>query len=84
MRNISKFSALLPALLGLFSLFIGANLAMGNAAAQASGMSCKAICGISLLASNVFGESFGRLAGASLWAFVGTGLLYLAWRLVKR
>jgi len=47
---------------------------------QASGSSCKAICGLSLLFTEVLGDRAGMWVGGLLWLAVGLAFFGFGWR----
>jgi hypothetical protein len=71
-----KTSRLLAAfflLLGLASVVVGVRLWLGAPLPNGEG-TCKAMCGLTMLVTAVFGDGPGRLTGGTLW--VGAGLAF--------
>ena len=62
---------------------MGAQLWLGGTVPDGTG-TCRAVCGLTMLAVAALGETWGRLIGGSLW--VGAGLSFIlvgvaiAWR----
>jgi len=65
--------------LGIFALVVSANLLLGGAA-QSGGLSCKSICGLSLLVTQFLGASTGGLVGSLLWLLVGIVFTFVGYR----
>lgn len=72
-----------------FAITLGAvGILMGLAAflgwpVRASGSSCKAICGLSLLFTEVLGDRAGMWVGGLLWLAAGLAFFGFGWRLLK-
>lgn len=70
--------------LGAVGLFLGAQLWLGGPLPNGSG-TCKAVCGLTMLAAAAFGDASGRLVGEFL-LWVSAGLFFallggaVAWR----
>ncbi|MCL2162235.1 MAG: hypothetical protein FWH56_10195 [Betaproteobacteria bacterium] len=69
---------------GVFFIFIGVNYSTGNQQPwpNSSGR-CDAICGLTLLALQLFGETFARFFAFSLFTGIGLFLCFVGYR-VKR
>ena len=71
------------ALLAVSSLAGGASLIFNGTLSVATGLSCKAICGLALLVSEVLGLKAGTYAEGTLWLVVGTLLGLLGYRILR-
>ena len=69
------------ALLGLVGLVLALQLLLAGTGQLNTGVSCRAICGLTLLASLVGGEQVGAIVGSALWTIVGLVCLRFAWGL---
>jgi hypothetical protein len=64
-------------LVGFFAVFLGlsafvAGLAtLSGSSVPSGGLSCKAVCGLSLLAAEFFGPAFGARMAGFLWIVIG-------------
>ena len=67
-------------LIGLLVLALALQLLLAGTGQQQA-VGCKAICGLTLLASLLGGEQFGAVVGSALWTIVGLVCLWLAWKL---
>ena len=65
--------------LGIFALVVSAYLLLGGAALS-GGLSCKSICGLSLLVTQFLGASTGGLVGSLLWLLVGIVFTFVGYR----
>ena len=65
--------------LGIFALVVSANLLLGGAA-QSGGLSCKSICGLTLLVTQFFGARAGGFFGSLLWLLVGIVFTFAGYR----
>lgn len=61
-------------MLGAFGIFYGATFIAGGESLPDGSGSCRAICGLIMLASVALGDSFARLVACFFWA--GTGLVF--------
>jgi hypothetical protein len=68
-------------LLGIFGLFHGVSYFIGNEPLPMGESSCRTICGLILLASQLFGEPVGKLVAGSLWSGLGFLLCYVGFKL---
>ena len=57
--------------IGLFGLFLGVRYLFGLESLQQSGLSCRAICGLGLLASQIIDEKLAILLVGTLWLIAG-------------
>lgn len=81
-----KTSRLLAAfflLLGLTGLFLGARLWLGAPLPNGDG-TCKAICGLTMLAATAFGDSLGHVIGGALWTGVGLAFCIVSVTIARR
>lgn len=79
MRREAKIVGAFVLTLGIFALAVSANLLLGGAA-QNGGLSCKSICGLSLLVTQFLGASAGGLVGSLLWLLVGIVFTFAGYR----
>ena len=79
MRREAKIVGAFVLTLGIFALAVSANLLLGGAA-QNGGLSCKSICGLSLLVTQFLGASTGGLVGSLLWLLVGIVFTFVGYR----
>ena len=67
--------------LGLVALYLALELLLVGTWQLNTGMSCRVICGLTLLASLLGGEQMGAIVGSALWALAGLVCLRFAWGL---
>lgn len=67
------------ALLGLVGLVLALQLLLAGTGLLNTGVSCRAICGLTLLVTLVGGEQVGAIVGSALWAIAGLVCLRFAW-----
>lgn len=67
-------------LLGAFGIFLGLSYLAGSEALPDGSGSCRAVCDLILLTTQLFGESVGRLVAGFLWSFVGFSLCYVGYK----
>ncbi len=79
MRREAKMVGAFVLALGIFALVVSANLLLGGAA-QSGGLSCKSICGLTLLVTQFFGARAGGLLGSLLWLLVGIVFTFAGYR----
>ena len=79
MRREAKMVGAFVLALGLFALVVSANLLLGGAA-QSGGLSCKSICGLTLLVTQFFGARAGGFLGSLLWLLVGIVFTFAGYR----
>ena len=82
MRREAKYVGWFLLILGIASIAINC-LTLAGGDYQASGTSCKAICGISLLISEVFNPVVGNFIKASLGILIGSGFAFFGYLLLK-
>jgi len=60
-------------LVGVFGIFIGLDYLAGNQAIPQANMTggCRAICGLTLLFSELFSEDVGKIVAGILWLGLG-------------
>jgi len=66
--------------IGAFFIFLGVSFFTGNQALPDGSGRCRAICGLILLASQLFGETFARFFASSLWACIGLLLCFVGYK----
>ena len=79
MRIEAKLVGAFALALGISALAISANLLLGGET-QSGGLSCKSICGLSLLVTQFLGASTGGLVGSLLWLLVGIVFTFVGYR----
>jgi hypothetical protein len=79
MRREAKLVGAFALALGISALAISANLLLGGET-QSGGLSCKSICGLSLLVTQFLGASTGGLVGSLLWLLVGIVFTFVGYR----
>ncbi|PND38926.1 hypothetical protein C1O66_16265 [Paucibacter aquatile] len=82
MQRETKLFAWFAITLGAAAILMGLAALLGRPL-QASGSSCKAICGLSLLFTELLGDRAGMWVGGLLWMAVGLGFFGFGWRLLK-
>ena len=82
MRRKAKILGWFFLLLGIGGIAMGCLLFAGNEY-PASGTSCKAICGITLLASEIFNPNVGRFLEGGLLLLVGLGFTFIGHLILK-
>ncbi|WP_457418232.1 hypothetical protein [Roseateles sp. P5_E7] len=74
---------------GWFALALGGTgilagvVTLAGEFAPAEGLSCKAFCGLALLATELFGAGTGALVGGLLWLAAGAVFCGLGYRVLK-
>ncbi|MBX3632889.1 MAG: hypothetical protein KF695_08255 [Simplicispira sp.] len=82
MRREAKVFGWFTLLLGFSGIFIAAITLIGESS-QASGLGCKAICGIALLVTQVLGPEVGPLVGGLLWLAAGSAFIIFGFLILK-
>ena len=82
MRREAKYVGWFLLILGIASIAINC-LTLAGGDYQASGTSCKAICGIGLLISEVFNPIMGNFIERSLGILIGSGFAFLGYLILK-
>jgi hypothetical protein len=82
MRRETKIVGLFATALGLFTLALGVAALFGSSA-PSSGLGCKVVCGLSLLAAELFGSKFGALTEGALWLAVGAAFTFFGVRVLR-
>ncbi|MDR0217137.1 MAG: hypothetical protein LBJ15_24440 [Comamonas sp.] len=82
MRREAKIAGYFFLLLGIGGIAMGCLLFVGNES-PASGTSCKAICGIALLVSEVFNPNVGRFIEGGLLLLAGLGFTFFGHLILK-
>jgi len=67
--------------MGVFFIFLGVGFFTGNQSLPDGSGRCKAICGLMLLISQLFGETFARFFAISLHLGVGLFLCFVGYRI---
>lgn len=82
MRREEKFIGALLLTLGLTAVLTGTSILFG-VSAQSDGVSCKSICGLSLLVTTFLGASAGALASGLLWLVAGVVGTVVGYRVIR-
>lgn len=80
-RDAKVFGGLALAL-GCVGLLTGASLLVGGGV-QPEGSSCKAVCGLAMLATHLLGDAAGAWVGGLLWLAVGSVSCWVGYRVLK-
>lgn len=78
MTREAKLAGTFLFVLGLFGLYVGARFLLLGEPPATNGSSCKAICGLTLLFTELLGRDAGRILGGTLWLVAGIFLCSLA------
>lgn len=70
-------------LLGAFGISYGVSFFTGSQPLPDGSGTCRTICGLILLASQLFGETFARFFAFSLWTGMGLGFCFVGYRLKR-
>lgn len=68
-------------LLGIFGVFYGASFFIDHQALSNEGGGCRAICGLILLTSQLFGETVARFVAFGLWTGLGLFLCFIGYKI---
>ncbi|TNI12798.1 hypothetical protein [Aeromonas veronii] len=68
---------------GMFAMFYGASILIGQQSLPNGSGACRALCGIILLASEAFGQAVAKLFAFSLWSVAGLFLCFIGYHLVR-
>lgn len=71
-------------LLGVFGIVYGVSFLIGNKALLNGNGTCRTVCGLILLASQLFGEKIATFIAFILWTSMGLFLCFVAWVLCVR
>ncbi len=82
MQRETKLFAWFAITLGAAGILMGLATLLGRPL-QASGTSCKAICGLSLLFTELLGDRAGMWVGGLLWLAAGLAFFGFGWRILK-
>lgn len=69
-------------LLGMIGLFSGASFLMGRASLPNGGNSCRAVCGLMLLVSQLLGETAARVFAFGLFSSFGVYLCFIGYKVL--
>jgi hypothetical protein len=81
-RRDAKLFGGLALALGLAGLLAGASLLVGGGV-QPAGSSCKAVCGLAMLATELLGDAVGAWVGGLLWMAAGSVSCWVGYRVLK-
>jgi len=73
MKREAKLFAYFAVFLGCFGILAGVGILVDGSNPQA-GLSCRAICGLTLLTTELLGNFAGSLIGGLLWIISGSAL----------
>lgn len=82
MKREAKLFGYLALFLGCFCILNGAFILVG-ASSQPTGLSCKAICGLTLLTTELLGSFAGSLVGGLLWMVVGAAFSFFGYGVLR-
>ncbi|WP_268011277.1 hypothetical protein [Aeromonas veronii] len=68
---------------GAFAMFYGMSILFGLLLRPNGSGTCRALCGIILLASEAFGKAVAKLFAFGLWSGVGLFLCFIGYHLVR-
>ncbi|MGL6646265.1 hypothetical protein ACSZOH_13175 [Aeromonas caviae] len=68
---------------GVFAMIYGMSILSGHQPLPNGSDTCRAMCGIILLASEAFGQAVAKLFAFGLWSGVGLFLCFIGYHLVK-
>jgi len=68
---------------GVFGIYLGISFLTGNQPLPNGSGNCRGTCGLILLASHLFGETFARFFAFSLWTGIGLFFCFVGYR-IKR
>ncbi|MNJ46427.1 hypothetical protein D3C77_415560 [compost metagenome] len=68
---------------GIFAIFYGTSILSGHQPLPNGSDTCRAMCGIMLLASEAFGQEVAKLFAFGLWSVVGLFLCFIGYHLVR-
>ncbi|MEB6606340.1 hypothetical protein MXM08_07140 [Aeromonas sanarellii] len=68
---------------GIFAIFYGASILIGQQLLPNGSGTCRALCGIILLVSEAFGQAVAKLFAFGLWSVVGLFLCFIGYHLVR-
>jgi hypothetical protein len=67
-------------LLGMYFIHLGLGFLVGSEALPNGSGSCKAICSLTVFATQAYGETAGRLVAGSVWSIMGLFSFYFAYK----
>jgi hypothetical protein len=76
----SKPMGIVLLLLGAFGIFYGVSFLIGYQPLPNGNGTCRAVCGLILLASQLFGEAVARLLAFGLWSGIGLFLCFVGYK----
>jgi hypothetical protein len=82
MRRETKVVGWFALALGCTSILAAVSILSGGAS-QPEGLSCKALCGLALLTTEMFGDFAGTIVGGVLWLAVGAVFCLIGYRVLK-
>jgi hypothetical protein len=82
MEREAKWVGWFALVLGCVGILAGVGTLAGGFV-PAEGTSCKAICGLALLATEVFGAGVGTLVAGLLWLAAGAACSWFGYRVLK-
>lgn len=68
-------------LLGTFGIFYGVSFLIDNKPLPNGNGTCRIVCGLILLASQLFGEKIARVIAFSLWSGIGLSLCFVGYKI---
>lgn len=64
-------------LFGLFALPFGVSVLVLGVSPATTGLSCQAVCGLAMLATDFFGPLAGRILSSGFYVFAGFAFLFV-------
>lgn len=74
----SKFIHSIVLAIGIFSMYLSYAYFIGAEDLPKGGVSCRALCGLTMLSEQIFGSAFARYTAGTLWLVTGGGLCLLS------
>lgn len=76
-----KYMGLVLILLGTFGIAYGVSFVIGSQSIPNGSGTCRAVCGLILLASQLFGDGIAKVFAFGLWWSVGLFLCFIGFKL---
>lgn len=80
MQNMKTGIGLFVSFIGLTCILMGFGFLMNVLSFPSDGVSCKAICGLGSLFSQLFGQSVGKFVVGFIWVLIGFFLCAFSYR----
>ncbi len=76
-----KYMGLALILLGMFGIAYGVSFVIGSQSIPTGSGTCRAVCGLILLASQLFGDGIAKIFAFGLWLSFGFFLCFIGFKL---